>query len=92
MYPTNEQFCGHGSGAQEHGGGGGGGGGAGGAGVTELDAADTALTPYPVTVVTVKVYAVPLDSPETVIGEDAPEPVAPPGLAVATYVASPLPS
>jgi hypothetical protein len=37
--------------------------------------------------VTVKVYAVFSESPETVIGEDALVPVRPPGLDVAVYVA-----
>jgi hypothetical protein len=36
--------------------------------------------------VTVKVYAVFSESPETVIGEDALVPVSPPGLDVAVYV------
>jgi len=92
VYPTYEQLFGHGSGAHEHGGGGGGGGGPGATGVTEFEALDVLLTPYPVTVVTVNVYAVPFDKPLTVMGEDAPEPVAPPGLAVTTYVALPFPS
>jgi hypothetical protein len=51
-------------------------------GVTELLAA--LADPVPVTFVarTVKVYAVPLVKPDTVIGEDAPVPVNPPGLEV----------
>jgi hypothetical protein len=40
---------------QEHGGGGGGGGGPGTTGVTEPELLETALTPYPVIVVTVNV-------------------------------------
>jgi hypothetical protein len=34
---------------------------------------------------TASVYAVPLDKPLTVIGEDVPVPVEPPGVAVAVY-------
>ncbi len=55
MYPTNEQLFGHGCEAHEHGGGGGGGGGPGTTGVTEFELLEVALTPYPVTVVTVNV-------------------------------------
>lgn len=51
-------------------------------GVAELDAADAEPVPAELVAVTVKVYAVPLVSPVTVIGELAPVPVAPPGLAV----------
>jgi hypothetical protein len=51
-------------------------------GVTEPEAAEAADVPLAFVAVTVNVYAVPLDNPETVIGE-APVPVAPPGLAVA---------
>lgn len=53
-------------------------------GVTEFDADETVLTPYPDIVVTVNVYAVPLLNPLTVIGELEPLPVSPPGLDVAT--------
>ena len=52
------------------------------AGVTLLDAPEAALVPTPLVAVTVKVYAVPLVSPVTVIGLDAPVPVNPPGLDV----------
>ncbi len=41
--------------------------------------------------VTVNVYAVPLLSPVTVIGEDDAEPVIPPGFDVAVYVRDPVP-
>ena len=40
---------------------------------------------------TLNVYAVPLDKPETVIG-DAPVPVKPPGVEVAVYVTAPVPA
>jgi hypothetical protein len=46
------------------------------------------LEPYSEDAVTVKVYAVPFVSPDTVIG-DAPVPVMLPGLDVAVYVALP---
>lgn len=59
-------------------------------GVTEFDAADVA-EPYVFEAVTVNVYAVPLVSPETVIG-DAPVPVKLPGLDVAVYVTPPEPT
>jgi hypothetical protein len=49
------------------------------AGVTEFDAADAVLVPAEFVAVTVKVYAVPLLRPETVIGDAAPVPVSPPG-------------
>ena len=45
------------------------------AGVTLLDAADAAPVPTALVAVTVKVYAVPLVSPVTVIGEAEPVPV-----------------
>jgi hypothetical protein len=51
-------------------------------GVTALEAADGALVPALLVAVTVKVYAVPLVKPVTVIGLEAPVAVAPPGLAV----------
>ena len=51
-------------------------------GVTALDGADGAPVPTAFVAVTVNVYAVPFVSPVTVIGLDAPVPVAPPGLAV----------
>jgi len=44
------------------------------AGVTELEAADAVDVPLAFVAVTVNVYAVPFDKPETVIGED-PVPV-----------------
>jgi hypothetical protein len=53
-----------------------------GAGLTELEALDAADCPLALVAVTVKVYAVPFDNPLTVIGLDAPVPVAPPGEAV----------
>ncbi len=49
------------------------------AGVTELDAAEAAPVPTPLVAVTVKVYAVPLVRPLTVIGLVVPVPVKPPG-------------
>jgi hypothetical protein len=51
-------------------------------GVTALEAADGALVPVLLVAVTVKVYAVPLVKPVTVIGLPAPVAVTPPGLAV----------
>ena len=54
-------------------------------GVTELEAEEAAEVPLAFVAVTVKVYAVPLLSPETVIGL-APVPVNPPGLDVAVNV------
>jgi hypothetical protein len=51
-------------------------------GVTELEAADAVDVPFAFVAVTVNVYAVPLDNPETVIG-DAPVPVNDPGEDVA---------
>ena len=58
---------------------------AGAAGVTEFDALDAALVPYALVAATVHVWAVPLLSPETVIGLDDPVPVIAPGLHVAVY-------
>jgi hypothetical protein len=58
-----------------------------GVGVTELLAALAADVPLALVAVTVKVYAVPLVKPETVIGDD-PVPVRPPGLDVAVNVAA----
>jgi hypothetical protein len=53
-------------------------------GVTLLLAAEVTLAPMALLAVTVKVYAVPLVSPVTVIGAPAPPlPVNPPGLEVA---------
>jgi hypothetical protein len=54
-----------------------------GIGVTELLAALAGPVPVALVAVTVNVYAVPVVSPLTVIGEDAPVPVSPPGLDVA---------
>jgi hypothetical protein len=51
----------------------------GGLGVTELDAAEDVDVPLALVAVTVNVYAVPADSPETVIGDEALVPVNPPG-------------
>jgi hypothetical protein len=53
------------------------------AGVTLLDAALGALVPMALVAVTVKVYAVPVVSPVTVMGDAPPVPVIPPGLDVA---------
>jgi hypothetical protein len=47
-------------------------------GVTELDAADASEVPLALVAVTVKVYAVPFERLETVIG-DEPVPVKEPG-------------
>ena len=52
------------------------------AGVTAADAADAAPGPTAFVAVTVKVYAVPLVRPPTLIGDAAPVPVRPPGLEV----------
>jgi len=54
-------------------------------GVTELLAALGAPGPLALLALTVKVYAVPFVNPETVIGDDAPVPVKPPGLDVTVY-------
>jgi hypothetical protein len=51
-------------------------------GVTELEAADHALVPMVVVVLTVQVYAVPLTNPVTRMGELLPVAVVPPQLAV----------
>ncbi len=51
-------------------------------GVTLADAVDAELVPALLVAVTVKVYAVPLVRPLTVIGLAAPVPVRPPGLDV----------
>jgi hypothetical protein len=50
--------------------------------VTELLAEDALDVPTAFVAVTVKVYEVPTDNPDTVIGDEPPVPVAPPGLAV----------
>jgi hypothetical protein len=52
------------------------------AGVTELLVAEAILVPIAFVAVTVKVYAVPFVKPVTVIGEEPPVPVKPPGLEV----------
>jgi hypothetical protein len=49
------------------------------AAVTEFEDAEAALVPTALVAVTVKVYAVPLVSPVTMMGEDAPVAVMPPG-------------
>ena len=49
------------------------------AGVTLFEAAEAALMPTALLAVTVKVYAVPLVKPGTVMGEAAPIAVIPPG-------------
>ena len=49
------------------------------AGVTADDALEAAPVPTELVAVTVKVYAVPLVSPITVIGDDVPVAVMPPG-------------
>jgi hypothetical protein len=54
--------------------------------VIELDAALGLDVPVALVAVTVNVYAVCSDSPETVIGDVALVPVSPPGLDVAVYV------
>ena len=51
-------------------------------GVTELEAEEATLVPAVLVAVTVKVYAVPLVNPLTVIGEELPDDVIPPGLDV----------
>ena len=53
-----------------------------GAGVTEDDALEVVPVPTELVAATVKVYAVPLVRPVTVIGEDVPVAVRPPGEAV----------
>jgi ABC-type uncharacterized transport system permease subunit len=54
-------------------------------GVTEFEAELAGLVPLAFVAVTVKVYAVPLVSPVTVIGLAEPAPVKPPGLEVTVY-------
>jgi hypothetical protein len=54
-------------------------------GVTLLDRADAGPVPIALVAVTVKVYAVPLVKPVTVIGLTVPVAVSPPGLEVAVY-------
>ena len=49
------------------------------AGVTADEALEAAPVPMALVAVTVKVYAVPLASPVTVIGDEAPVAVSPPG-------------
>ena len=56
-----------------------------GAGVTADDALEAVPVPAELVAVTVKVYAVPLVSPVTVIGDDAPVAVRPPGEDVTVY-------
>ncbi len=48
----------------------------------ELEAAEVELVPAELVAVIVKVYATPLVKPVTVMGDVAPVPVKPPGLAV----------
>ena len=48
------------------------------AGVTEFDALDAVLVPTEFVAVTVNVYAVPFESPVTIIGDEPPEAVNPP--------------
>jgi len=60
-------------------------------GVTELERAEAALLPKALVAATVKVYAVPLESPVTVIGFFVPVAVFPPGLAVTVYPVIALP-
>ena len=50
--------------------------------VTEVDALDATDVPPEFVAVTVNVYAVFADNPDTVIGEVVPVPVKPPGLLV----------
>jgi hypothetical protein len=52
-------------------------------GVTELDAALAGPVPYAFVAITVNVYAVPFVKPLTVIGEETPVPVNPPGEEIA---------
>jgi hypothetical protein len=52
------------------------------AGVTLLEAALAGPVPLAFVACTVNVYAVPFVKPETVIGDDEPVPVNPPGLDV----------
>ena len=53
------------------------------AGVTAVDGVDAAPGPTAFVAVTVKVYAVPFARPDTVIGDDVPVPVNPPGFDMA---------
>ena len=55
------------------------------AGVTADDALEAVPVPMELVAVTVKVYAVPLVSPVTVIGDEAPVAVRPPGDEVTVY-------
>ena len=48
-------------------------------GVTEFEEDEEVLVPALLVAVTVKVYAVPLVSPVTVIGDEEPDAVIPPG-------------
>ena len=52
------------------------------AGVTEFDSADASPVPAPLVAVTVKLYAVPLLRPVTMIGDVLPVWLKPPGLEV----------
>jgi hypothetical protein len=54
-------------------------------GVTAVDAADGLELPAELVATTVKVYAVPLVRPVTVIGDAEPVPVSDPGLEVTVY-------
>jgi hypothetical protein len=54
-------------------------------GVTADDALEAVPVPTELVATTVKVYAVPLVSPVTVIGEEAPDAVRPPGEEVTVY-------
>jgi len=58
---------------------------AGGSEATLLDVADEGPVPTALVATTVKLYVVPLVSPITVIGLDAPVPIIPPGLEVTVY-------
>jgi hypothetical protein len=60
-------------------------------GVTLFEEALSKLVPIGFVAVTLKVYAVPLESPVTVIGLDALVPVKPPGVEVAVYEVIVLP-
>jgi hypothetical protein len=60
--------------------------------ITELDALDDTDVPDELVAVTLNVYAVFPDNPDTVIGEDVPVPVKPPGLLVTVkFVIVPVP-
>lgn len=54
-------------------------------GVIAFDAADALLVPAAFVAVTVNVYATPLVNPVTLIGDDPPVPVKPPGAEVTVY-------